>query len=96
MAKRWISQYKHPIIAQMLKSKLGKSDVTNALQVDRSTFDSWLANFLLIPLPKLLVLAGLFGISIEELVYLLFRNKQTVSKEGKWYIEEIRDRYKDK
>ena len=96
MAKRWISQYKHPIIAQMIKCKLGKSDVTNALQVDRSTFDSWLANYLLIPLPKLLVLSGLFGLPIEELIYLLFRNKPSLSKEGKWYIEEIRDKYKDK
>jgi len=49
-----------------------------------------------IRLDHLIVLAGLFGMSCEELVFILLRNKKSVSKEGKWYIEGIRSKYEDK
>ena len=50
-----------------------------------------------IPFGKIITLAGLFGLSVEELVYILIRNKAQVvtnSTNGTWYIESIRDKHK--
>ena len=68
--------------------------------MSRETFECWLAETPLIRLRELILISGVLGMPIEELVYILVRNKPNVDarlskeKNGKWYIESIREKYK--
>lgn len=95
MPKRWKGTKNNPLMFQMEKAHLSKSDIVQVLRCELNTLNKHLDNPSLIPLGRIITLAGLFGMSTEELVYLLLRNKQQVSINCKWYIEEIRDKYKD-
>lgn len=44
-------------------------------------------------LEHIILLSGLFQLPVEELVYLLVRNKARINKEDKWYLEEVRNKH---
>lgn len=94
MAKRYQSNERHPIIKLMLKADLGKQNICKALNLDRTSFDTYLNRPLMFRLEHLVMMAGLFGISTEEIVYRVLRNNNKVNATSKWYIEEIRERNK--
>ena len=96
MAKRWQGNKQNPLIFHMEKANLSKSDLVQVLRIEANTLNKHLDNPSLIPLGRIITLAGLFGLSPEELVYLLLRNKRNVCLSGKWYIEGIRSKYEDK
>ena len=100
MAILYRAKENNPIVFQGKKAGLSRTDIARALNVSNLTLREWINNPYLIRFGDLLTLAGLFGMSIEELVYILVRNKPNVDarlskqKEGKWYIESIREKHK--
>ena len=98
MAKYYKVSRNSPILYHLSKMNLRKSDLIKHLNSTEPTVNSWIQRPLLIPLEKLVCMAGLFGIPVEELVYCLLRYKPTLSRKdkfGKWYIEDIRERNKE-
>ena len=96
MAHLYQSDTRHPIIFQMNKAHLTKQDLCKALNVELNTLNAFIKRPGLIRLEYIILLSGLFGLAPEELLYIIIRNKYSFTVKGKWYIEEIRDRYKDK
>jgi hypothetical protein len=83
------------IIWNLANVKLTKYDLCNILHTDPNTLNKWISQPGLMPLDKITLLAGLFGMYAEELVYLLRRNKPSLKKEGIWYLEQIREKHKN-
>jgi len=95
MAKYYTKGTHHPIIFQMTKNNIAKIDVCKALGVCKATLDSYIKDYRLIRVKDLLTLSGLFGLSIEEFVYILVRHKPMVKKSDKKYLFDIRERSED-
>ncbi|MES3018167.1 MAG: hypothetical protein V4721_10320 [Bacteroidota bacterium] len=74
----------------MKRAGLVKSDLCRLCHVTEPTMMKWINDPSIIPLGKVIVMAGLFGIPAEELFYCLLRNKPQIPKSGKWYLEDIR------
>jgi lambda repressor-like predicted transcriptional regulator len=87
-----------PILWQAHKAGITKGDLCRTLGISLNTLKTWLNNPSIMQLKHLYVMAGMFGISIEELVYIIARNKPQIETKtcdhGKWYIESIRERNK--
>lgn len=92
MAKHYVSDKNHPLVKAMQDSNLTKTDVCKALNVTRETLGRYMQDYRLMDLGQLLILSGLFGLPVEELVYVLVRNKPRLNKAGKWYLENIRNK----
>jgi hypothetical protein len=88
----------NPILWQCHKANLTQDALCKALGISKVTLRVWIKNPFCIQLKHIQVMAGIFGLSCEELVYILIRNKpQLITKgstHGKWYIESIRDKHK--
>lgn len=73
-------------------------DIYKALHISDKTLSIYIENPHTMQIKHLLVMAGLFGMSPEELLYLLLRNKPQVkgqdNKHGVYYLEDIRERNK--
>ena len=95
MAKAWINDKQHPIMWQARRVNISKSDLCNALSISLPSLQDYLKHPRLIRLEHIMVMAGLFGLSCEELVYIILRNKPQLNQSGKWYIEEIRNKHKE-
>lgn len=103
MAKYYDTERNSPIIYYSSKRHLSKTDLAKALGVSTVTMHSYIRNPYLIRLSELVALAGLLGLPIEELIYLLVRNKPRVDSSqnkdmknsAKWFLEDIRERNKD-
>lgn len=97
MAKLYKPTKNTPILWQAAKVGLTKNELCRTLGVSLNTLNTWIVSPEIMQLKHIYVMAGLFGLSVEELVYILVRNKaqvKTKSLNGKWYIESIRDKYK--
>jgi transcriptional regulator with XRE-family HTH domain len=100
MAILYRAKENNPIVFRGKKAGLSRTDIARALNVSNLTLREWIHNPYLIRFGDLLTLAGLFSMSVEELVYILVRNKPNVDarlskeKNGKWYIESIREKHK--
>ena len=98
MAKYCLTGKYSPILWQMNKVNLTKQDISRIIHVELNTLNVYISNPLMIPLKHILTMSGLFGMSPEELVYILLRNKPQLigqdNKTGSWYIEDIRERNK--
>lgn len=97
MAKYYKNNKLSPILWQASKAGIVKADLCKALGISLDTLNKWIKSPYMIQLKYIVVMAGLFGLSCEELVYMLLRNKpqmKTNSHNGKWYIETIRDKHK--
>lgn len=92
MTKYIVNKNNSPIISLMRKNKLQKSDICRLLQISQATVNNYINNPYLIRLYDLHLLASLFNIGVLELVLLLDRNKPTLTKENKWYLEEIKNK----
>ena len=97
---RYTSDKHHPILFHARKKNITKTDLRRLCGVSRETFETWLGETPLIRLRELILISGVLGMPIEELVYILVRNKPNVDarlskeKNGKWYIESIREKHK--
>jgi len=78
----------------MKRNNLSREDVCVAINVTQKTLTSYINNLESIQLKTIIPLAGLFNIPVEQLVYMLVRNKPSLNKSDKWYIEEKRQAYK--
>ncbi len=96
MAHLYQSNERHPIIFQMNKAHLTKQDICKHLNIELNTLNAFIKRPGLIRLEYIIQLSGLFGLAPEELMYMIVRNKYSFTLKGKWYIEEIRYKYKDK
>jgi phage gp36-like protein len=95
LASRKKTEKNNPLVALAHRNKLSKQDIYKALHITASTYQSYIMNPYIMPLHRLIPLSGLFGISVEELVYLLIRNKPILHKEHKAYIGSLIDKHKD-
>lgn len=77
----------------MRLANLTKQDLCRLVCIELNTLNGWIERPGLIPFSKILVMSGLFGMPPEEFVYILLRNKPQISKEGKWYVEELRQKH---
>jgi len=97
LAKYFKNDNLSPLLWQAKKVSLTKGDLCRACHVEVNTLNKWIKNPEGIQLRHLITLSGLFGIPVEELVYIIVRNKpqvKTNSANGVYYIELIRDKYK--
>lgn len=82
----------------MSKAQLTKGDLSKVLGISLNTLNTWIKAPTMIKLKDIITLSGLFGISCEELVYILTRNKPQVKtknvKSGVFYIDNIRSKHK--
>lgn len=92
MAKYYESTIFDPILYQMGKNSLSKSDLCTILGVCLPTLQKWIRQPGLIPLDKINCLAGSFGMYPEELVCILNRNKPQLNKDLVWYMEKVKKR----
>lgn len=95
MPKYYESTIFDPILFQMGKNALSKTDLCLILNVSLPTLQKWIRKPGLIPLDKINCLAGSFGMYPEELVCILNRNKPQLNKELVWYMEGIKQRVKN-
>lgn len=96
MGYRYKNDTKNPIIYQMNVRGLSKQNLCLVLSCSLNTLQTYIKKPSLMRFNDIILLSGMFGMPPEELVYILTRNKPLLSVNGKWYIEEIRDKYKDK
>ncbi len=98
MAKYSKNNKLNPIVWQCKKANITKDTLCKALGISQVTLRGWINNPNIMQLKHLYVMAGLFGLSCEELVYILVRNKPQLKTDsvdhGVFYIESIRDKYK--
>lgn len=87
-----------PILYQMNKCNFTRIDIYRILHVEANTFKAYINNPLMIPLKHIITMAGLFGLSPEELIYIILRNKpQPIGQDNKhasWYLENIKEKNK--
>jgi len=95
MAKYYVSKRLNPILFHAQRLGYSKQDICNHLGCEGKTLDKWIANPSNITFKHLIIFSGLYGIPLEEFVWLLSRNKANVSESGKWFLEEIRERNKE-
>lgn len=93
MAKNYVPTANSPIIFHLNKNKLSKSDLCRMLDCTKMTLNNYINDPSLIRLADLHIMAGMFGINVIELVYLLDRCKPQIKKDDKWYLEEIKNKY---
>lgn len=96
MPKYYAGGAYHPILFNLKRCNLGKTDLCKAINVTDDTLKGWINNPFMIPMGKVVMMAGLFGVPAEELFYCLIRNKPQLPKSGKWYLEEIKLKLKEK
>lgn len=90
MSFKYSSVERNVILKQLAKNNFSKSDLCRMLDVSQPTIDCWIKDPGLIRLRELNTIAGLFGINVLELVYLLERTKPVLKKADKWYIENVK------
>ena len=101
MTKHYVNRDRNVIVFHMAKANLSRTDLCRALDITTNTLGQWIGDVSLIRLKDLITMSGLFGIPVEELVYLLIRakpqiNKQKASKKvHKKYLFDIRERSED-
>ena len=95
MAKYYVSKRLNPILYHANKLGYSKQDLCNHLHCEGKTLDGWIVNPSNMLFKHIILFSGLFGLLPEEFVHLLLRNKANVSKPGKWFLEDIRERNKE-
>lgn len=90
MAKYYKINKYSAILYYLGKNNYTKADLCRFLGISQITLNTWIEDPYMINLRQLSRMAGLFGLSIEELVYCLLRNKPQVNKAGDWYLEDMR------
>lgn len=69
------------------------SMLSKALNISRPTTYKLIENPFLMTLQQLYTMAGLFGITVEEFVYCLSRNKPKIkTREDRWYLSDSKDK----
>ena len=92
MAKHYVSIKNSPIIYNLKGLNLTKTDLCKHLNIGGQTLNDYIEKPSTMRLETITIMAGLFGMTVERLVYLLLRNKPTLNKRdkfGKWYLESI-------
>lgn len=83
----------NPLVYQAKKAKLTTLDICRILEITPLTWRTWIKTPGLIRLNHLIMLSGLFGIPLLELIDLIIRNKPQIKKGDQWYFEEIRNKH---
>ena len=73
-----------------------KGDIYKILNITANTYNSYIENPYIMPLRRLIQLSGLFGLSPEQLLYLLLRNQAVHTKESLVHLGDLLDKHKDK
>ena len=101
MTKHYVNRDRNVIVFHMAKANLSRTDLCRALDITTNTLGQWIRDVSLIRLKDLITMSGLFGIPVEELVYLLIRAKPQINKRKaskklhKSYLFDIRERHED-
>lgn len=95
MIKYYKNNNLSPIVWQMKRNKLTTVNCCTILGITSKTLRAWIKDPGIIQLKNLIILAGLFGIHVEELIYIIIRNKPQAighkNKFGSWYLENIKE-----
>ncbi len=91
MSKVYVPTSRHPLEYIPKQLNLSKLDICRALNIALETWQGYIRDHSVMPLKSLYILCGLFGITAEELVYLLRRMKPKDA--DKWFIESIRQKH---
>lgn len=81
----------NPIAQLARKNNLAFMDLARALRVSMPTMRTYITDPYQMRLKDLTTLAGLFGINVLELFYLISRNRPLINRQDKWFIEEIKN-----
>lgn len=84
----------HPILRQCKIKNLNVVDLANLMDLSTVSLYTYIKDPFKLNLRQLTLMAGIFGLSPEEFIYILLRNKPSVNDKGKWYIEDIRNKHK--
>ena len=84
-----------PLTWQLKKHKLSHTDLCTMLNISLPTLRTWIQSPGIIQLKHLVSISGLLSMPVEELVYLLIRNKPNLEPQKsdpvcKLYIADIR------
>lgn len=98
MAKYFKNNKYNPILWQADKAGITKDNLCVHLGISRVTLNKWIADPSIMQLKHITIMSGMFGLSCEEFVYILIRNKAQVKtdtvKSGVFYIDNIRSKHK--
>jgi hypothetical protein len=89
-----------PILHYAKKNGYTKLSLCRLLGISRPTLERFIKYPYTLRLHELMLLGGLFGLPVEELVYIILRNKPQIKKRGVTakgvsYLEEIRNKHKE-
>ena len=76
----------------MRRNNLSKETLRLSLHVSEPTLRGYIKDPLMMSIKQLVVLAGLFQLPVELLTYSIVRNRPTLKKEDKWYIEDMKQK----
>lgn len=85
MAKYYSAKSQTPIIYYLRINNLTKIALCRLLHCTHNRLDHYIEDYTIIPLKHIILMAGLFNISPEQLVYLLIRTKETLQEKDKGY-----------
>jgi DNA-binding XRE family transcriptional regulator len=70
------------------RANYSNEQMAKILNITTKTFKTWQMNPQIIRLKDLFHVCGIFGITVEEFVYVYSRNLSIIPERGKWYLLE--------
>ncbi len=90
MAILYNSKGNKAIMYYIKKVGCTKTEIAKLLDVSNATLHKYINNPYHMSFKQLMLLSGLFCCNIEELVYLMRKNKPQLKKDDKWYLDTIK------
>ena len=89
-----------PILHYAKKNGYTKLSLCRLLHCARPTLERYIKYPYTLRVHELMLLSGIFGLPVEEFLYILLRNKPQIKRKGiksvgSSYLEEIRHKHKD-
>ncbi len=95
MVKYYKNNNNNPIVSQLKKNRLQKSDLCRLLNCSQATINNYIHDPGLIRFRDMHLMASVFNLGILQFVDLINRNKPAVTKADKWFIESVVSRNKE-
>lgn len=78
MGKQYIGKGNQTILYLLEKRNLTKTDLGRLLKVSPPTLHTYMNNPFIMRLEQLILVSGMFGMPVEQFIYLLIRNKEKI------------------
>jgi transcriptional regulator with XRE-family HTH domain len=79
---------------QAKKNNTSLFEISRQLHISIQTLLRYCDNYNNIPLQHIILMSALFGMPVEELVYMLMRNRAKLDAPDYWYLDNIRAKNK--